>query len=151
VSSVRDKATKWPVRGGCVRYYLDEDLSPKIAELLRKKGVDCTSAHEIGMVQASDLEQLESAARDKRCLVTRNRDDFIRLTVQFFNDHLPHYGVLIIPSTIPGDRRQIFLHSWCTCSLRQETSRRNTALHHRFSSFFEALNDSIIPKRFFSS
>jgi hypothetical protein len=58
-----------------VKYYLDEDLSPKIAALLRKKGVDCVSAHEIEMVQASDLEQLHS-----------------------------HYGVLIIPSTIPGDK-----------------------------------------------
>lgn len=87
-----------------MKYYLDEDLSPKIAELLRRKGVDCISAHEMEMVQLSDLEQLKFAASKMRCLVTKNRDDFIHLTLQFFNDHLPHYGVLIIPSTIPGDR-----------------------------------------------
>ncbi|MBW2014742.1 MAG: DUF5615 family PIN-like protein [Deltaproteobacteria bacterium] len=79
-------------------------LSPKIAELLRKQSVDCISAHEVGMLQASDAEQLKFTARNRRCLLTRNRDDFIRLTVQFFNEHLPHYGVLIIPNTIPGDQ-----------------------------------------------
>ena len=87
-----------------MKYYLDEDLSPKIADLLRKKGIDCVSTHDIGMTQASDLEQLETAVRSKRCLVTKNRDDFIRLTVYFFNDHLPHHGVLIIPNAFPGDR-----------------------------------------------
>ena len=86
-----------------MKYYLDEDISPKIAKLLRKQKIDCTSAHERDMVQASDLEQLEIAAKQEKCLVTRNRDDFIRLTVQFFNSQLAHHGVLIIPHSYPGD------------------------------------------------
>lgn len=87
-----------------MKFYLDEDLSPKIAEILRRSGIDAQSAHEARMCEASDQRQLDFAATEKRCLVTRNRDDFVRLTVQFFNDQRAHCGVLIIPYSLPGDQ-----------------------------------------------
>jgi hypothetical protein len=106
-----------------MKYYLDEDQSPKIARILRKNGIDASSCHEVGMVGASDLEQLEFAARERRCLVTRNRDDFIKLTLQFFNDHRPHYGVLIVPYTIPGDQ-----FARMACLLKAFASRHPSGL-----------------------
>ncbi len=87
-----------------MKYYLDEDLSPKIADILRKDGIDAISAREAGMLQVSDFEQIRYASSSKRCMVTKSRNDFIRLTIQFFNENRPHFGVLIIPCSYPGDK-----------------------------------------------
>ena len=85
-----------------MKIYLDENISPKVSTVLRKKGVGAVSAHDSDMLQASDAEQLASAATEGRVMVTRNREDYINLTVQFFDDLKPHEGLIILPHTIPG-------------------------------------------------
>ncbi|RJQ60690.1 MAG: hypothetical protein C4530_07170 [Desulfobacteraceae bacterium] len=85
-----------------MKLYLDEDISPRIARLLREMGIDAVSAHEAEKTGASDEEQLLEAVGDGRVMVTRNRNDFIVLTVRFFQDLKPHHGLLIVSHSIPG-------------------------------------------------
>ena len=48
-----------------MKFYTDEDISPKVAEILRKRGIDAVSAHDIGMAGASDEDQLAEAVSRK--------------------------------------------------------------------------------------
>ncbi len=78
-----------------MKFYLDEDLSPRIAESLRKRGIHALSAHDVGNVQLSDREQLAYAAREDRCLVTRNARHFVVLSQEAIARQEPHAGILL--------------------------------------------------------
>ena len=85
-----------------MRFYADEDLSPRIAEALRRHSIDAVSAHEVGNVEVSDKEQLAFAAAHRRCFVTRNGEDFIRLAREAIGNNKPHAGIAICPPSSTG-------------------------------------------------
>lgn len=93
------------------RLYLDADMSPRIAEIGRGLGLDVISAHEIGMADAEDADQLARAASDGRVMVTRNRDDFFALTIEAYHNRSPHGGLLIVAAAGGKHGRSRTAHS----------------------------------------
>ena len=86
-----------------MKVYLDEDLSPSIALLLRQRRVDATSAHEIGNSQLGDRAQLEYATHEARAIVTRNVVDFLGLAGDAVATNTRHAGIVLVPSSFRGD------------------------------------------------
>lgn len=94
-----------------MRFLLDEDLNPAIAAVGRGIGLDVVSVHEIDRRGLDDREQLAFAARERRIFVTRNRDDFIKLTVSFYQAGDPHPGIIIVPYTLPNKEPERVAHA----------------------------------------
>lgn len=86
-----------------MKVYLDEDLSPTVALLLRQRGVDAASAHDVGNSQLGDRAQLEYAAREGRAIVTRNVADFLRLAHDAVAANTAHAGIVLVPSSFRGN------------------------------------------------
>ncbi|HET7854520.1 MAG TPA: DUF5615 family PIN-like protein [Candidatus Methylomirabilis sp.] len=93
-----------------MKFYLDEDLSPQIAERLRKRGIDAVSAFEAGNVQLSDREQLACAAQGGRCLVTRNVRHYILLAHEAIRRQEPHAGIILCSPSIRGFETGAIVH-----------------------------------------
>jgi hypothetical protein len=89
-----------------VKVYLDEDVSPSIAELLRRRGMDATSAQDLGNTELSDRAQLEHATGEGRAVVTANVVDFIHLAREAVAANTKHGGIVLVPSSFRGDEFQ---------------------------------------------
>ncbi len=63
-----------------IRFHLDENVSRSIALGLRQRGIDVTTSQEVGLLGATDQEQLAYATREKRIIVTQDADFLIMAT-----------------------------------------------------------------------
>ena len=85
-------------------FYLDENLSPRIAEMLRARGLDALSAHEVpGNIQLDDRSQLLYAAGANRAIVTCDFEDFAELTGEFIATNREHAGIVLVPPSFRTD------------------------------------------------
>ena len=89
-----------------MKVYLDEDLSPAIAGLLRRRGMDATSAQDLSNTQLNDRAQLEYATREGRAVVTANVVDFIQLAHEAVETNTQHAGIVLVPSSFRRDEFQ---------------------------------------------
>lgn len=55
-----------------IELYLDEDVHVLVANLIRAKGFNITTARDEGQLQKNDIEQLVYAVSIQRTLVTHN-------------------------------------------------------------------------------
>jgi predicted nuclease of predicted toxin-antitoxin system len=77
------------------RLYLDEDLSPLAAEMLRSRGYDVVSAHDVAAVNLTDEEQLIRAVADGRAIVSYNFHDFKSLAESWYVQGRRHAAIVL--------------------------------------------------------
>ena len=79
-----------------IGFYFDENLSHRLAALARSRGLDVTSAQELGRHGLSDEAQLAYAAAEGRCIVSHDDKDLLYWTSHFQASGRPHAGLLIV-------------------------------------------------------
>ncbi len=71
-----------------LRFHLDESVASAVAAGLRRRGIDVTTATDVGLRQADDEVHLQFAMRESRILVTHDAD-FLVLASR----NTPHAGI----------------------------------------------------------
>jgi hypothetical protein len=94
-----------------IRLYLDEDAARHdLIAALRLREVDVTSAQEEGLVEATDLRQLEWCWAKARVLYTFNVRHFYALHGEFMRSSRDHAGIILAPQqrySVGGQMRRL--------------------------------------------
>jgi uncharacterized protein with PIN domain len=76
-----------------IKLYLDADVHPRIALVLRERGFDALSAQEIERKEISDEEQLEFAISQDKAILTHNTGHFAKLHKDCMDAGKEHNGI----------------------------------------------------------
>lgn len=78
---------------------LDEQFSPRIARVLRERGLDVEAvAERTDLPKATDREVMETAAVEERAVVTANVKDFRPIAAERLADGPGHAGLILVPA-----------------------------------------------------
>jgi predicted nuclease of predicted toxin-antitoxin system len=111
-----------------IRLYLDEDISLRLGLLLRARGFDVVSAHDVGARGETDDEQFERANLDGRAILSFNYADFNRIAARCFDEGRVHAGILV--------------------AYRQSTRDEIGSMVDRVSVFLSAAPDDLMRNNF---
>jgi predicted nuclease of predicted toxin-antitoxin system len=78
-----------------ISLYTDEDVTDRLALLLRERGYEAESAQEAGTTGYTDEQQLAFAASRGWALLTYNRKDFSVLAKRWQDAGRSHAGVIL--------------------------------------------------------
>lgn len=78
-----------------IRLYLDQDVHPELATMLRNDGFDCQTTAEAGMLNKDDDKQLTFAAAQGRCILSFNVRHFAVLAEEWARIGRSHAGVAV--------------------------------------------------------
>lgn len=78
-----------------IALYLDENVPPLVANILRSEQYDVVSAHEVGMAGRADEEQLRYAAANGRAILTFNQKHFRPLYDEWWFAGRTHCGIIL--------------------------------------------------------
>ena len=72
---------------------LDEDVRPKLGEILRQRGYDAVHVLDAGGTGKSDAEQLAYAVSQQRTILTHNIRHFRLLNQRYDEEGRQHFGI----------------------------------------------------------
>jgi hypothetical protein len=103
-----------------IRFHLDENCDPRIADGLRLHGADITTTAGVGLLSASDEQQLAYAVAEGRVIVTQDAD-FLRIAAAGWD----HPGIVFYPhqSRSIGQVIQDLHLMWEICELEEMRGR----------------------------
>jgi Domain of unknown function (DUF5615) len=90
----------WTESARFVKVLLDEQLSHRIAHELRKRDLDVEAVSERSdLLEAPDLQIMETAGREERAVVTNNVKDFRPIAAERLLEGRGHAGLILLPAS----------------------------------------------------